>query len=84
MSQVAITGWTRGCNTVSAIKELREKASLPLNEAHALMNRILGSERVVVSVSSPAAAKQLADSLNSVGLVAVSVDVEKIEIATGR
>lgn len=84
MPQVAITGWTKGCNTVTAIKQMREKASLPLNEAHALMNRVLENERVVVSVSSPAAAKQLADSLNCVGLVAASLDAEETEIATGR
>jgi hypothetical protein len=84
MSQVAITGWTKGCNTVSAIKELREKTPMRLNEAHVLVNRVLGNERVVVCVSSPAAAKRLADSLNSIGLLAVSLDVERIEIATGR
>jgi hypothetical protein len=38
----------------------------------------------VVGVSTPAAAKQLADSLNRIGLVAMSLDVERIETATGR
>ena len=32
MSQVAITGWTKGCNTVAAIKELREKKFVPGTE----------------------------------------------------
>ena len=84
MSQVAITGWTKGCNTVSAIKELRENTTMPLNEAHALVNRVLGNERVEVRVSTAAAAKQLTDSLNRIGLAAISLNVEKIETATGR
>ena len=52
MSQVEITGWAKGCNTVSAIKELREKVPMQLNEAHALVNRVLQNERVVVCGSS--------------------------------
>ena len=73
MSQVAITGWTRGCNTVSAIKELREKAAIQLNEAHALVNRVLQNERVSVQVSDSTAATQLADSLNAVGLIVTTI-----------
>ena len=69
MSRVAITGWNRGCNTVAAIKELRERASIPLNEALALVNRVLGNEQVVVPVSIPATAQALADALEKVGLV---------------
>jgi hypothetical protein len=68
MAGVAITGWKRGCNTVAAIKELRDGAGIPLNEALALVNRVLGDEQV----PSPTAAQDLADSLEKIGLVATS------------
>ena len=73
MPKVAITGWKRGCNTVAAIKELRERASMPLNEALALINRVLGNEQVVVPVSTLTTALALADSLEKIGLVATDV-----------
>jgi hypothetical protein len=84
MPQVAITGWKNGCNTVSAIKELREKAAIPLNEAHSLVNRVLENERVCVRVSDSLAAAELADSLNAVGLVALEVGTATIEPTTVR
>jgi hypothetical protein len=73
MPRVAITGWKRGCNTVAAIKELREQASIPLNEALAIVNRVLGNEQVVVSVSTADTAQVLADSLEKIGLIATSI-----------
>ena len=73
MPRVAITGWKKGCNTVAAIKELRQWASLPLNEALALVNRVLGNEQVVVPVSTFTTAQALADSLEKIGLIATSV-----------
>jgi hypothetical protein len=84
MSQVEITGWRKGCDTISAIKELREKAQLPLNDAHALVNRVLANERVVVSIANPVTATQLADSLGRFGLAAVRFEVESVETAAGR
>jgi len=72
MFSVAITGWKKGCNTVAAIKELRERSSIPLNEALALVNRVLGNEQIVVPVSTAAAARALADSLEKCGFVATS------------
>ncbi len=79
MSQVAITGWMRGCNTVSAIKELRERAAIPLNEAHALVNRVLQNEQVSVRLPDSKSATQLADSLNAIGLIAITIAAGAVE-----
>jgi hypothetical protein len=73
MPKVAITGWRKGCNTVAAIKQLREKASLPLNEALDVVNRVLCNEQVMVSVTSAAEAQSLVDVLVGLGLTASSV-----------
>jgi hypothetical protein len=70
MPEVTITGWTKGCNTVAAIKEIREKAPMPLNEALDVVNRVLRNEQVIVSVSTLAAAQSLADVLRGLGLLA--------------
>lgn len=74
MPKVAITGWTKGCNTVAAIKQLREKTSLRLNEALDVVNRVLRNEQVVVAVSTSAEAQVLADVLVGLGLRASGVD----------
>jgi hypothetical protein len=71
MAEVLITGWRKGCDTVAAIKELREKVPMPLNEAHALINRVLGNEKVRVVVPTPAGATSLTESLGKIGLIAV-------------
>ncbi len=84
MSQVAITGWTRGCNTVSAIKELREKAAIPLNEPRALVNRVLQNERVSVQLSDSGAATQLAKSLNAIGLIAITIAAGAVETTNAQ
>ncbi len=73
MPKVVITGWTKGCDTVAAIKELRDKATMPLNEALALVNRVLKNEQVEVLVSTPTTAQALADSLERIGLVATGM-----------
>jgi hypothetical protein len=70
MPNVTITGWTKGCNTMAAIKEIREQAPLPLNEALDIVNRVLRNEQVVVRVSTHAAAQSLADALERFGLLA--------------
>jgi hypothetical protein len=69
MIQLTVTGWVKGCNTVAAIKVLREKAPMPLNEALDLVNRVLNNERVIVPVSATVNAHALAESLEDVGLV---------------
>ena len=70
MPRVSITGWRKGCNTVAAIKELREKVSMPLNETLDLVNRVLRNEQVIVPVSTSAVAQSLADVLVGFGLTA--------------
>lgn len=84
MSQVEITGWIKGCDTVAAIKELREKASMPLNEAHALINRVLENEHVIVRVPNSTDAQQFVDSLRRLGLAAVHLGAGSVEAAAGR
>ena len=70
MPRVTITGWTKGCNSIAAIKEIREKAPMPLNEALDIVNRVLRNEQVMVPVSTDAAAQSLADVLRGLGLFA--------------
>ena len=71
MPRVTITGWMKGCNTIAAIKEIREKAPMPLNEALEVVNRVLRNEQVVVCVPTHAAAQNLlADVPGGLGLLA--------------
>jgi hypothetical protein len=85
MPTVAITGWTKGCNTIVAIKEIREKALLPLDKALAAVNRVLNNEKVMLAVSSPADAQALANALSGQGLIATSTcDQECDTIGTRR
>lgn len=70
MPKVLITGWRKGCNTVAAIKEIREMAAVPLSEAFGLINRVLANEQVVVTVPTHADARALAGSLERNGMVA--------------
>lgn len=77
MPEVSITGWRKGCNTVAAIKEIREKALMPLNEALALVNQVLSNQPVTVFVLSLTAARALADSLERVGLAAAAIEEEQ-------
>ena len=74
MPSVAITGWTKGCNTVLAIKQIREKVAIPLNEALAIVNRVLDNHSVVVDVATSGSAMALAESLMELGLVASTRD----------
>jgi ribosomal protein L7/L12 len=74
MPGVRIGGWKKGCNTVVAIKEIREKAGLPLNEALAFVNRVLANEQITVAVPTVTAAQSLVDSLERAGLIANTVD----------
>jgi hypothetical protein len=70
MAQVRIFGWKPGCNSVTAIKQIRQEANIPLNEALAIVNRVLNHEDVVVSVSSSAQAEVLINQLTEVGMIA--------------
>lgn len=69
MTEVYITGWRKGCDTVAAIKEIRERAAIPLDQALTLVNRVLSNEEVAVPVSSPEVAQELANSLSELGLI---------------
>jgi hypothetical protein len=71
MPRVTISGWKIGCNTVTAIKEIREKASVPLNEAADAVNRVLRDEQVVITVPNRTVAQALADTLTEMGLITV-------------
>jgi hypothetical protein len=73
MPKVVISGWKVGCNTVSAIKQIRASAPMPLNEASDVVNRVLRNERVEVLVSTAADAHALADSLERIGLLAKGI-----------
>lgn len=69
MPEVHITGWLKGCNTVAAIKEIRQRAAIPLDQALNIMNRVLNDEPVRVPVLSAEVAQELAESLRKLGLV---------------
>ena len=70
MIAVEISGWRKGCNSVAAIKEIRSRAGIPLNEALALVNRVINNEKVAVCVPCPNDASQLVDELARVGMIA--------------
>ncbi len=69
MPEVHITGWRKGCNTVAAIKEIRQRAAIPLDQALNMVNRVLNNEPVQVTVSSAEVAEGLAEALRELGLV---------------
>ena len=69
MPEVHITGWLKGCNTVAAIKEIRQRAAIPLDQALNIVNRVLNDEPVRVPVLSAEVAQELAESLRKLGLV---------------
>ena len=73
MSTLAIVGWTKGCDTVAAMKCIRDKSPMPLNEAHGVMNRVLRDERVLVDVSDPFDADRLIEALEKFGLIAIPI-----------
>ena len=70
MITVEISSWQKGCNSVVAIKEIRARAGIPLNEALALVNRVLNNEKVTVDVTCLHDASQLVDELGRVGMIA--------------
>lgn len=78
MSSVIINGWTKGCDTISAIKEIRKKARMPLNEALDAVNRVLTNGTVEVALSSPAKARALAKVLAKMGLIVTTADASKM------
>jgi len=70
MITVEISGWQKGCNSVAAIKEIRARAGIPLNEALALVNRVLNNETVFLGVPGLKDASQLVDALGTNGMIA--------------
>ncbi len=70
MTAVEISGWQKGCNSVAAIKEIRARAGIPLNEALALVNQVLANEKVMVHVSCLTDASELVDELEKTGMIA--------------
>jgi hypothetical protein len=69
MTSVDISGWQKACNAVAAIKEIRTRASVPLNEALALVNRVLANEKVPLAVPYRADALQVVEELERVGMI---------------
>jgi len=74
MTAIEISGWQKGCNSVAAIKEIRQRAGIQLNEALALVNRVLANEKVAVSVPCRKDALQLVADLGKVGMIAQIID----------
>lgn len=69
MPEIHITGWLKGCNTVAAIKEIRQRAAIPLDQALNIVNRVLNDEPVRVPVLSSEVAQELVEALRKFGLV---------------
>ena len=70
MVSVRLTGWRTGCNTVEAIKTLRDLAQLPLNEALATVNRVVAGECVEICTATEGRATQLVAMLDKHGVLA--------------
>jgi hypothetical protein len=70
MAQISISGWRPGANTVHALKAIRDEANVPLNEAHALVTRVLNGETVVLLLRVNSKAENLAIRLRGLGLLA--------------
>jgi hypothetical protein len=70
MIMVEIVGWQHGCNSVAAIKKIRTRAKVPLDEALDVVNRVLANEKASVRVSGATDAALLVDELASLGMYA--------------
>ena len=69
MASLRLFGVEPGCDTVRAIKAIREGAGLRLNEALAIVNRVLGKEEVFVSAATLDQAHELPNRLTKIGMV---------------
>jgi len=70
MVMIRITGWKPGVNTVHAIKLIRNKAQIPLNEALSLVNDVLAGKNSSLRLSNIENASELVNLLNTLGMVA--------------
>ena len=70
MWTVEIKGWKKGCNTVAAIKLIREHGQIPLDKAHGIVNRVLAQETISVAVPTQDGATALIQELAAVGMTA--------------
>ena len=74
MAFVQISGWKPGfCDSIPAIKTIRQKAGIPLNEALDLFDRVLKKESVLVNVACMNDALELAAELERLGVFAVAL-----------
>jgi hypothetical protein len=68
MTSVRLFGWSPGLNKVRLTKLIHSSAGVPLNEAHAAVNRLLAGEVVELRMDSTQTAEQLAVSATALGV----------------
>ena len=77
MTKVRFSGWSSGLDKVQLTKLIRERAGVPLNEAHDAVNRLLAGEKVEMRVSSQENAQRLATEAGALGVRAECVSTPK-------
>jgi ribosomal protein L7/L12 len=70
MSTVVVQGWKPGFRKVSHTKLLQSSLGMSLSQAKAVTDRVLVGEKVILTPSSSAAARELARELEELGAVA--------------
>ena len=73
-SKVRFLTWSPGLKKVALTKLIRKAADIPLDEAHALVNRLLEGKKVDVVVSSEREAYDLVEAARDLGAEAECVE----------
>ena len=75
MPKLKITGWRYGLQKITMTKTLQAKLSLGLREAKQCTDNVLDGKIVSFEIDDLAAAKELADALENIGVI-VEVEAE--------
>ena len=73
MTSVRLLGWSPGLNKVRLTKLIRTSAGVPLDEAHAAVNRLVAGDAVELRVDSLQIAQQLTAEVCALGVRAECV-----------
>jgi hypothetical protein len=73
-SRARLTGWSPGLKKVSLTKLIREAASLPLDQAHDAVNRLMDGHVVDLSFDSDDLSGRFAEQARELGAIVDCVD----------
>jgi hypothetical protein len=83
MTSVRLLGWSPGLNKVRLTRLIHSSAGLPLDEAHAAVNRLLAGEAIELRVDCSQTAQQLAFEVEALGVQAECVSTPESSSLAG-